>query len=123
MSYSEFSLADFDVKSATLEDIKNGGCIEVSFTVKNTSSVAGKAVPQLYINRRGGTVSHRNKELKGFKKISLSGGEQEKVTFSIGYDDLKEWSTNKKYELFGQEIKLMIGESSGNIVFEDTLRI
>lgn len=123
LSYSEFSFADFDVKPATLEEIKNGGCIEVSFTVKNTSSVAGKAVPQLYIHRRGGTVSHRNKELKGFEKVSLSGGEEKKVTFSIGYDDLKEWSINNKYEIFSQKIEIMIGDSSRNIMFEDTIKV
>ena len=123
LSYSEFSFADFDVKPASLEEIKNGGCIEVSITVKNTSSVAGKAVPQLYIHRRGGTVSHRNKELKGFEKVSLSGGEEKKVTFSIGYDDLKEWSMNNKYEIFSQKIEIMIGDSSRNIVFEDTVKI
>lgn len=107
----------------TLEEIINGGSIEVSLTVKNISSVTGKAVPQLYIWRRGGTVSHRRIELKGFKKIPLSGGEQVSVTFPIGYDDIKEWSINKKYELFSQEIKLMIGDSSSNILFEKTIRI
>lgn len=123
LSYSEFGYSDFTVKAATFEELINGGRIEVSFTVKNNSSVKGMAVPQLYINRKGGTVTHRVKELKDFRKISLLGGEEERITFSLCCNDLKEWSINKEYELFHYQVKLMIGDSSSNIVFEKDIKI
>ncbi len=121
LSYSEFKYSDFAVKAATLDQIKNGGCVEVSFTVKNVSDVLGMAVPQMYVNRKGGTITHREKELKGFTKVCLAPGEEKRVTFTLGYDELKEWSMNKKYELFGQRVNIMVGEASDNIVFEELL--
>lgn len=119
LSYSEFRYSDFKIKNATLDEIKNGGNIEVSFKVRNISSVTGMAVPQLYIRRKGGTVTHRIKELKGFDKLRLKPGAEQEVKFTLGFDELKEWSMNKKYELFGQRINLMIAESSDNIIFEE----
>ena len=118
LSYSEFQYSDFNVKTATLDQIKNGGVIEVSFTIKNISSVTGRAVPQLYIRRKGGTITHRVKELKGFNKLTLKPRCEQRVTFTLGYDELKEWSLDKKYELFGQRINIMVGVSSDNIIFE-----
>lgn len=43
---------------------------------------------------------------------------EQRVTFTLGYDELKEWSLYKKYELFGQRINIMVGVSSDNIIFE-----
>jgi len=118
LSYSEFQYSDFEVKGTTLEELKNGGNIKVSFTVKNVSSVTGKAVPQLYIHRKGGTITHRVKELKGFSKLTLEPDCEQRVTFTLGYDELKEWSMEKKYELFGQRINIMVGVSSDNVIFD-----
>ena len=118
LSYSEFQYSDFNVKTATLDQIKNGEVIEVSFKVKNVSSVTGMAVPQLYIHRKGGTVTHRVKELKGFDKLRLEPCLEQEVKFTLGFEELKEWSMNKKYELFGQRINIMVGKSSDNIIYK-----
>ena len=80
-------------------------------------------VPQLYVERRGGTITHRNKEQKGFDKFNLEPNEERRVTFTLGFDELKEWSMNKKYELLGQRIKIMVGTSCQDIVFESSLTI
>ena len=123
LSYSNFEYSDFEVKSATLEEIRNGGSIEVNFTVKNVSSVTGMPVPQLYVARKGGTITHRNREQKGFDKFTLEPNESKRVSFTLGYDELKEWSMNKKYELLGQRIKIMVGTSCQDIVFESLVTI
>lgn len=121
LSYSDFEYSDFAVKSATLDEIKNGGSIEVTFKVKNVSSVEGKAVPQLYVKRKGGTITHRAKELKGFEKINLLPNCEQQISFKLGYEELKEWSMNKRYELFSQRVTIMLGNSSEDIVFEHSL--
>ena len=124
LSYSRFSYSDFSVKGASLTDMnENDGKITVSFNVKNRSLVSGKAVPQLYVHISGGTISHRAKELKAFEKISLLPGESKKVVFELGKDSLKEWSVNKKYQLFPCALTIYVGNSSSDIVFESTIRI
>ena len=88
------------LKSASLEEIDSGKAkIEISFDIKNVSKTFGKEVAQLYIYKSGGTVSHRLKELKCFEKVALLPNQTKKVTFALGFDELKEWSTSKKYQL------------------------
>jgi len=119
LSYSEFIYSDIEIEKCSLEKLKNGGTIKVSFTVKNISDVDGKAVPQLYIKREGGTVTHRHKELRGFKAVHLKSGESKRITFELGFNELKEWSIFKKYELFDMRLVVMIGESLENILLAD----
>lgn len=123
LSYAEFSYSDCAVRSATLGEIENGKNIVVTLSVKNESKTAGKEVVQLYIKKRGGTITHRLKELKGFEKILLCGGEKKQVRFELSKEQLSEWSVNEKYELFPMQLTVMLGKSSENIVWEKTIDI
>ena len=124
LSYSEFAYSNFSVESASLEDIRNnGGKITVSFDVENVSARAGKAVPQMYINKCGGTVSHRKKELRGFEKVSLLPNEKKRIALSLGFDELKEWSVFKKYDFYPCKLTLMLGNASDDILWVTELEI
>lgn len=123
LSYSNFAYSDFIVTSATHDELQNGKPILVSVTVENTSEIIGKEVVQLYINRKGGTVTHRIKEFCGFNKITLLPHEKKTVEFEIGCDQLKEWSTSHRYELYPMSVNIMIGKSSDDILYEKTIRI
>lgn len=123
LSYSKFEYFNFSVKEIGLKEIVDGGFIEVSFTVKNISACVGKAVPQLYINRSGGTVSHRVKELRGFDKVELQPNEEKTITFTLGFDELKEWSAYRKYELYPCKLTIMLGNASDDIVYEKVIDI
>ena len=123
LSYSEFTYSNFSVEVASIEEIKQGGRIAVSFDVTNVSEKDGKAVPQLYINKRGGTITHRRKELKAFEKVALKAKETKRLTFFLGFDALNEWSTNKKYELLPCELTIMLGTSSEDIVWKQVLEV
>ena len=123
LSYSSFEYSDITVTEKSLDALKSGEKIEVSFTVKNVSDRAGKAVPQLYVYRSGGTVSHRLKELKGFEKIALAAGASKRVIFRLGFDELKEWSILKKYEMYPHKLKLMLGNASNDFVWQKTVEV
>ena len=75
------------------------------------------------VYRSGGTVSHRLKELKGFEKVTLAAGESKRVTFRLGFDELKEWSILKKYEMYPHRLKLMLGNASNDFVWQTTLEV
>ena len=119
LSYAKFAYSDFSVRFATLQELEAGKSIEISCTVTNQSDVAGKEVAQLYIHRAGGTIMHRIKELKGFEKVALQPGECKKVTFTLKKEDLVEWSTRKRYELFPMQLTVMLGSSSENILWTE----
>ena len=57
------------------------------------------------------------------EKVELAPQERKRVTFALGFDALKEWSTNRTYELFPHTLKLMLGKASDDIVYETELLI
>lgn len=118
LSYADFAFTNPSIESRSLEELQKGEKILLSFDVTNQSNVAGKAVPQLYVYRRGGTVMHRLKELKGFEKVALAPQETKRITFALGFDELKEWSTNRRYELFPYTLTLMLGKASDDIIYQ-----
>ena len=123
LSYSKFEYSNVVVKNATAKDIIDGESIEVTFKIKNASPVKGKAVPQLYICKHGGTVTHRVKELKAVEKIELDAGESKDVKFILDFNKLREWSVNKKYEFFPCKLKLFLGDSSEDFAWQTVLDI
>ena len=92
----------------SLADILSGaktmtadGTLTVTVAVKNTGSVAGKEIVQLYVGDDKCSVLRPVKELKRFAKIALAPGEEKNVTFTLTPDDLKyydEISATWKYE-------------------------
>ena len=123
LSYSEFSYSDFELEKATLDEIRKGGKITLSFRVTNTSERAGKAVPQLYVNQFGGTITHRNKELKAFEKVALAPKESKKITFTLGFDELREWAISRKYEVNPHRLTIMLGDGSSHIAWEEKFEV
>ncbi len=116
LSYSSFEWSDYEIEEASSEDIILGKSIKVSLRVKNVSDIEGSEVVELYIHKNGGNISHRNKELRGFKKIHLAAGEEKRVEFTLSLSDLVDWSTEKKYELIARNVDILIGKSCENIL-------
>ena len=68
---------------------------EVCFTVKNTGSVFGGDIPQLYLNYPP-TSGEPPSVLRGFTNIELSPGEQKKITLTLSRYDLSIWDAEKQ---------------------------
>ena len=68
-------------------------------------------------------MTHRLKELKGFEKTALAPQESKRITFTLGFDELKEWSVRRKYELFPCTVKLMLGKASDDIIWQTEIEI
>ena len=85
LSYTTFNLskAVVDRKEMTL-----GDSIAFTVSVKNTGSVAGAEVVQLYVSDKKASVDRPLKELKAFRKVFLQPGESREVKLSIGSDAL-----------------------------------
>ena len=93
LSYTTFSYAN--LKPATAQ-VKVGGKVAVSVDVTNSGSVAGDEVVQLYVHQRAGSDSRPGRELKGFRRVSLKPGETQTVTFTLGPDELRYWSSSQR---------------------------
>ena len=123
LSYSDFSYGNFTLQTANVDGLKKGEKITLSFDVTNHSDRAGMEIPQLYVYKSGGTITHRLKELKGFEKVSLGAGETKRICFALGFDELKEWSVRRKYELLPCALTVMLGRASDDIVWQTKVEI
>jgi beta-glucosidase len=86
LSYSKFSYAPVQLSS---EKMTWDGSITVSTRITNTSSRAGEEVAQLYIRDRVASLTRPVRELKGFRKIKLEGGQSAEVSFTLTRSDLE----------------------------------
>ena len=82
-------------------------------TVKNTGDREGQEVVQLYISDKKSSLPRPVKELKGFRKVKLAPGEEQKVSFTVAkdalsfFDDAKhEWIAEPgKFEASAADIR------------------
>lgn len=82
MSYTTFAYEKPEVKA-------KGETLEVSVTVRNTGSFAGKEVVQVYVTAPAGKLEKPAKELKAFGKTrELQPGESERLTMRLQRRDL-----------------------------------
>ena len=91
LSYTTFEYSDLRVSSKAFKDTDG---VEVSVTVKNTGSVEGKEIVQLYVSDKTGVEVRPEKELKGFEKVSLKAGEAKTVTFKLDKRSFAFWNTD-----------------------------
>jgi len=112
LSYTSFVYSDMKLSRTSF---KPGETITASITLKNTGTVAGKEVVQLYIRDLVGSSTRPVKELKGFQKISLNPGEHKTINFSISAEDLKFYNSDLKFLAEPGDFNLYIGGNSRDL--------
>ena len=118
LSYTTFKMSNEKLQ------VKNG-VVTVSVTVKNTGSVAGKEVAQVYVTAPKGSLEKPAQELKAFAKTrELKPGEQQVLTMQIpvrmlaSFDEASsQWLTD------GGQYTFSIGASSRDIRCSATANI
>jgi len=93
LSYTSFAISDLQVSPDS-----NGGA-RVSIRVRNTGSVAGDEVPQVYLDapeNKPQDAQFAPKTLVAFDRVTLQPGEEQQVTLPIAPRAFEYWSTGKK---------------------------
>jgi len=120
LSYTSFEFSDLKFSQ---QRISSDGKALVSCKVKNTGSVAGDEVVQLYLRDLLASVSQPVIALKGFTKISLQPGETKEVTFEITSGMLQMLDKDLKWIVEPGDFRIMIGASSKDIQLMDNLTV
>ncbi len=90
--------------------------IAVTINVKNTGTVAGKEIVQLYIEKVNSSVSRADKELKAFKKVSIAPARTALVSMNINVSDLAYFDEKlEKWVVEPGEYKIIAASSSKDI--------
>ena len=117
LSYTRFSYSQPTISRAEVpvaEVIASGRkpAVTVGVDVKNTGSVAGTEVVQLYIRNTAASVEQPVRELKGFARVELAPGEQKHVEFPLGFVELNFYNAEIKQTVEPTTYKIWIGGSS-----------
>ncbi|HEY4149172.1 MAG TPA: glycoside hydrolase family 3 C-terminal domain-containing protein, partial [Chitinophagaceae bacterium] len=89
------SYTRFQYTHLTVTQMPGGGGAWISVDVKNIGSRAGDEVVQLYVQHLHSLVQRPEKELKGFKRLTLAAGETKTVRILLPKFLLAYWDTEK----------------------------
>jgi beta-glucosidase len=106
LSYTTFAYNNLGIQATAKREFT------VSVEVKNTGTVAGEEVVQLYLTDKVASVTRPVKELKGFEKIMLKPGESKMVHFRIGEKELGFYDERGTFIVEPGEFEVMVGGSS-----------
>jgi beta-glucosidase len=115
LSYTSFSITNPQLTP----DSSPADGFQVSFTVKNTGSLAGAEVAQVYLGLPSG-IGEPPMRLVGWKKVSLQPGAQQTVTVTVdaagSSHPLSYWNTSTNgWVVAPGDYTVFVGNSSDNV--------
>jgi beta-glucosidase len=120
LSYTTFDYSNLKLSKKTM---KNNESIIVSVNIKNSGSVMGEEVVQLYLRDKVGSVIRPIIELKDFQKITLNRGETKTIQFTIDNQKLSFYNNALEFVSEPGNFDLMIGSSSADIRLKDSFEL
>lgn len=96
-------------------EYRRGDSVTVRIKIKNTGSVAGREIVQLYIRDEVATVIPREKELKRFASIHLQPGEEKEIRFTIPSADFSIYNNKMEKVLEPGSFTIGIGPNSSEL--------
>ena len=121
LSYTTYAYSDLKLSAGQLEP---GATINASFVLTNTGAQAGFEVAQLYVQPGTSAVARPLKELKGFAKVYLRGGESKTVTIPIDARSLAYYTQEKgAWQVDAGSYKIRVGSSSATLPLSQTLKV
>ncbi len=113
LSYTSFSYSKPKLRKPKISTHEN---FVVSVKVKNTGSIAGHEIVQLYIRDTVSSVTRPVKELKAFKRVALKAGESRTVEFELNaFDALSFYDINMQRVVEPGSFEIMLGGNSEDL--------
>ena len=114
LSYSTFEYSNLQIDS---EISTNSPCVNLSFEVKNTGSIAADEIAQIYLSPTADNQNIRPIQLQGFARISLNPGETKTVRVKLHTEQFGYYSNNgqRQWNIAPGEFCVKIGASSTDI--------
>ena len=106
LSYSKFEYSKLKIDDSNPQKVK------IFVTIKNTSTIAGEEIAQLYIHQKIASVVRPVKELKGFNKVKINAGETKEIEFTLTDKELGFYNNNGDFVVEPGDFDVMVGTSS-----------
>jgi beta-glucosidase len=116
LSYTTFRYSGITV-------IRTGAGASATFTVTNTGSRPGAAVPQVYVGDPA-AVGEPPKQLKGFRRVELTPGQSATLTIPLDGMSFAHWDTSKHaWAVSAGTYQVMVASSSRDIVGQGSVTL
>jgi beta-glucosidase len=117
LSYTRFGYSKPTVSRATvpLKEVFASGkrpILQVGVDVRNTGSVAGTEVVQMYIRNINTSVEQPVRELKGFARVTLAPGESKHLEFPLSFDELSFYNVQLNRTVEPSTYRVWVGGNS-----------
>jgi beta-glucosidase len=109
LSYTTFSLSGLHLSST---NPPQNGPLTVSALIKNTGSVAGDDVVQLYLREKYTKLLQPVRKLEGFRRVTLNPGQSKTVTFKLTRQNLGYYDNSGQFVTQPRPYDLWVGDSS-----------
>jgi beta-glucosidase len=121
LSYATFEIGSLRLDKPEYNDTDK---IDVSIDVKNTGTMTGSEVVQLYFNQINASVKTPLKKLIRFERIQLEPGQTKTVSFSIPVKEMGFWDIkNNDIIVESGQFTIMAGSSSQDIHQTATINV
>ena len=121
LSYTTFEYSDIKLSA---DSIKDTDTLTVSFKVKNTGSVAGAEIAQVYVADKESTIFRPAKELKGYKKVFLNAGEEKEVSVELSKRAFAFYNVNiNDWCVESGDFDIMVAASSRDVKLTATVNV
>lgn len=121
LSYTTFEYSD---ASVAVHDAGQQTTVEVSLTVTNTGTRAGRETVQVYVTDPECTVFRPEQELKGFAGVALRPGQSERVSVTLDARAFSYWNVALgAWAIEGGAFGVRVGASSRDIRLVQTIEL
>lgn len=115
LSYSEFAYENGEMKVDSADGIPE---ITISIDVKNISDIDGDEVVELYGTDKVASIIRPQKELIGFRRVSLKAGETKRVSIRFRLDQMAFINIDKEWVVEKGSFHFYIGKGCNDAVYE-----
>ncbi|MBI3926821.1 MAG: beta-glucosidase BglX [Armatimonadetes bacterium] len=109
LSYTRFELTDLRLSAPR---IPHDGSLTASVLLKNAGTRTGTEVVQLYVQDMASSVTRPVQELRGFERVTLTPGQQRRVSFRLGPEQLGFYGRDMEFFVEPGWFQVQVGTSS-----------
>lgn len=120
LSYTSFDYTNLRIETP---QARAGETVIIRADVRNSGAHAGDEVVQLYVHVPSAAVTRPVKELKGFKRVTLTPGETRTICFELAVNQLGFYDGAMQFVVEPGPVSVMVGASSEDIRLTGTFDI
>ena len=120
LSYTTFSYSGLTLSR---EEITPGESVTATFTVANTGSTAGTAVPQIYLRDLVSSTVKPEHTLAAFTKVHLAPGESRTVSLTVGPKSMRTLGRNFQWAVEPGKFSVFLGDNAENLMMRQDFEV